>query len=468
MNTVFIAPGYLSHYATLFRGRFIEHLSSQHRVIVLTRDMELADAERRGYYTGHNMVYERVPFHQKLLWDIFDAYIRLAFAREHDFSVVNRSWWYKKSHPIEKRILNHIGGIFPSRWMKSEYMTALERFFARPSPRFRSLVERYRPSLLITATPGISPYETELIHYAKSLGVPQVAIDMNFDHPEGMSKFLRKTDYVGAWSERMKRQSEVYQRFAPDRIKVIGCLRFDHFFNLVKEGKVRSREEFLISKRLNPRKKTLSYFTSTPISYPPRREFMEGFIGLKQKKLLSGDPNIFVRLHPHDLWAPYEPFKNIPEVHIERAGTLYLDDQQETKGWKVDMTAEDYRNTTETFLYTDLLINYSSTTTIEAAIFGKDTIGIYYPASVNQFFNYEQEEHQFSVNAGVLSLARSLDELKNLINLHLDGNKTGDKDRHRRVVEYFMQFTDGRNWERAVQWIDEIIARESGQGAAPQ
>lgn len=456
MKTIFIAPGYLNHYAPLLRSKFIEQLTSKHRVLVLTFDLDRATAEKFGYYTGENIIYEKLPLNQKRLWILFDVYLRLAFVREHDFSVVNRKWFYKSTHPIEKRILIRLGGLLPYRFLTASKMTALERLFVRPSRRFAELVRQYPPSLMVTSTPGISAYEAEMIHYAKSFKIPTLSIDMNFDHPEGMSKYLRQTDYVGVWNNRMRGQAAKYQHYPLERIGVVGCLRFDNYFNSIKEEKVRSREEFLRAKGLNPNKKTIVYFTSTPISYPPRKEFMEILVGFKRNKLLAGDPNIFVRLHPHDLWAPYEDFKNLPEVHIERAGTLRLTDKQETKGWKVDMTPEDFVNMTETLLYADVFVNFSSTSTAEAAIFGKDTIGIYFPESIANFFNYEQEEHQISIRTGVLKLARSADELKELVNNHLRGEAKGDPERHRRIVETFVQFTDGLSWKRAADFVRRL------------
>src|SRR3989344_1404342 len=109
---------------------------------------------------------------------------------------------------------------------------------------------------MVTSTPGISASEAEMVHYAKSFKIPTLSVDMNFDHPEGMSKYLRQTDYVGVWNNRMRGQAAKYQHYPLERIGVIGCLRFDTYFNSIKEKKVRSREEFLRAKGLNPAKKT--------------------------------------------------------------------------------------------------------------------------------------------------------------------------------------------------------------------
>ena len=296
-----------------------------------------------------------------------------------------------------------------------------------------------------------------MVLFAKQLRIPTVAIDCTFDNAFSQAKHIRKTDYITAWNDRMKRDIVTHNAYAPERVAVTGCLKFDHYFTDQKEKKLRSREEFLRQKRLDPARKTVVYATPTPLTYPLRKEFMERIVRVKKAGGLAGDPNILVRLHPLDEGAPYEACNGIPGICIERAGTVRLGDTA-TKEPKIEMIEADLVNLTETLLYADVLIDFASTLVIEACIFHTPSVSIGFPPEQRLLCISELTRDVIAISGEPLTA--SFEELVETVNRYLVTPQTeGDLKRDEATVKEFIQFTDGLSWRRTGEFIDSIVGR---------
>lgn len=453
-HTLFIALGTFGQISDVLQSKFFAKLSERYHLVVLT---DIIDAKTTGvenYLLRDTIEFKKLKIHQPRLWDIFRYYFRLPFIREYDAMLPVQRWWYKPTNPFRLRFLIKVGSIFPKNFPHVEFITGLEKFLARPSFEFKALVKQYRPQLLITASPGYISFEAEMIMYAKKLNIPTAAIALNFDHLESQAKFTRKTDWIAVWSKRMENDARFLAHFKPTEIAITGPLRFDHYLNDPKEGIVSNREEFFRRKNLNPRKKLILYATSTPGAYPPRKEFITALLRLKKDGLLCDSPNILVRLHPCDIWEPYKDFFGITEVYIERAGSQRVSDE-DTKGAKVEMTKADLVNATESFRYADVVINYSSTTTLEACLFNKPVISIGFPESYR--WVYELPANIYLRQLGVIQIAKNMEELKSLINNLLQSSESEQDNYHAAVAE-FVGLPDGLSWKRTFDFIEKCIA----------
>jgi len=454
MKTLFLGLGRFSHYSDVLRSPLIDALIKEHTIVVLTDYLDSERAKIEKFKEHPNLVYTKItPAHGKLL-SFFDKYLRHSFIREFDMWLQTRHWHYRKTHPLSIRFLTAIGGMFPKRLFNARFFSTVERTFSKPSEELTKLFREHKPELLITATPGFSsPFEAELIHAAKRLHITSVAIDINYDNAYSQAKFIRHTDYLCVWNDIMKQEVIDFLHFRADQIFVVGCLRFDHYINDQKEGHLRSREEFLRSKGLDPKKKTIAFTGPSPIMYPPRAELMNIFANLKKNKELYQDPNLFIRLHPHDLWGPYAPHEGTPGIWIERAGSERIYDER-IKGQRVEMDEKDLKNLTETLLYVDVVINFVSTMIIEACLFNKPVISIGFPESQGIVNRYEFNKNL--VETRCLKLAETPEKLKSAINAYLK-NLSEDALERREVVRKYIMFTDGKTWQRTHIAINEIL-----------
>ena len=187
--------------------------------------------------------------------------------------------------------------------------------------------------------------------------------------------------------------------------------------------------------------------------YPPRQAFFESLVTLKQSGRLAGDPNILIRLHPHDRAEPYLGWERIPGLWVERAGEARLRDT-ETRGQKVEMGEADILNLTATLMHADVILNFASTMIIEASIFDKPVINIAFPEAEARA--YEFEFNTALAESGGVRMARSAEELAGLISQYLfDPGR--DRDGRERLVRDYVRFTDGGSFRRVARVIDELI-----------
>jgi hypothetical protein len=251
----------------------------------------------------------------------------------------------------------------------------------------------------------------------------------------------------------MKREMIKFHHYKEHEIFVIGSLRFDHYFTDRKEAPLRSREAFLRSKNLDPNKKMVTVFGPSPIMYPARRGLGAFLTSLKREKKLSGDPNIFIRIHPHDSALTWQDFEGKEGIHIERAGTIRVPDTA-TKGQKIEMAKEDLRNLTETFLYSDVIINFVSTTNLEACIFDKPLISLGFPEYAKRINEYEYHKTLIK-NCGV-RVAENEHDLLKALNVLLQEPSRGASERAR-VRRELIKFEDGLSHTRALESIRFVL-----------
>ena len=455
MECVFLVLDLFSHISDALRGKLIGALAERYRVVVITQYLDSAAARSGGYFEHPNVSYEKLKISHPRFWPIANQLLRHSLVRAYDDFVVTRRFYYRPTHPLRVRALTAIGSVLPRRLAGTAPFTRLEQFMVRPSPAFSQLVASHRPKLLLTARPGLSPFEAEMIIFAKNIGIPTMAININYDNPYSVAKFFRNTDYLCVWNERMKQQIEVLHRYPSERVFVTGCLRFDHYFTDRSEGRIPSREAFLARKRLDPGRKTVAYLGPSPIMYAPRKEFFDILLDLKTSGALAGDPNILVRMHPHDAAEPYQGWDRIPGVCVERAGRARHADA-ETRGQKVEMEEEDLVNLTATLAHADVVVNFASTMIIESSIFDTPVINIAFPEEEARA--YEFEFNRALAESGAVRMARSPNELAREVNAYLsDPGRDGAG--RAALVEEYVRFTDGRSWQRIRDRVAEVLGR---------
>lgn len=463
MDCIFIVLASHKHYSDVLRASdLVPSLARNYQIVVLTEHYTAEAARSRGLFQHENVIYRKVSVRYPRLWNFSDRYIRTYFVRELDHLDGVRLFDYKfYVHHLGHRILSEIGALLPKRFLTAERCTRIEAHLVRPTEEFLALVRRYRPRLIITATSGVMPLEAEIIVCARKLSIPTAAINLNVDYPHYQSKKARRTDYIAVWNPIMRREVEDYMHYPPDRVFVAGCLRYDHYFTDVERGLVRSREDFLRAKGLDPSRKTIVWSTTTAF-YKRVRELMHALLEARADGRLGDYPNILVRLHPSGAWRPYQEFAGTPGVAIDIPARHPVFDEQ-AKEHKAEMDKHDLVNLTETLLYADVVFLVCSTITIEASLFDKPVVGIGFPKHVRTA-TYASEPIRWFIARGAARVAASIEEMIKLLNRYLQ-NPELDRESRLALAQDYVYFTDGRSYERTANFIAEIIAQEKANQA---
>ncbi|MEK9148214.1 MAG: hypothetical protein AAB650_02145, partial [Patescibacteria group bacterium] len=90
---------------------------------------------------------------------------------------------------------------------------------------------------------------------------------------------------------------------------------------------------------------------------------------------------------------------------------------------------------------------------MEAAIFDRPVINVAFPDYRRIVYQYEYNKH--IVDTGGVRLARSPEELSELVNMYFR-NPALDREARAKLLEFFIPFRDGRSWARTMDFIVKI------------
>jgi len=451
MQTVFLFINHHSHIADLLNTRYIEYLSGKYKVHVFVPDRPgAASLKERRYFKNSNIEYHAIELRHSLWWRRFKL-LRVPTIRQFDSVTKMQDEYKRKKHTDWRRSALRFFSFLAPWIFTTGFYTRLEGLIIPDEAFFRDAVKSFSPVLVITATPGFTPFEAWAVLLSKKHNIPSCAVNFSWDNLTAHARAIRKTDYLVCWNEINKREAINIHGYSPDKVFVSGPVRFDHYFS--RQSGELSREEFLRSKGLDPEKKTILIATMSANNYAYHRELIDTLVSYR----LAGRTapvNIFVRVHPIDSFLNYQDLteKNIPDFHIERAGTLIKEDIN--IGQKVQMNRDDFLNTKHTLMYTDIDINPFSTFSLESMVFDKPVINIGIKPEFRPALYYVH--YKPITESKAVKVAMSYEDLLNHINHYLAHPEDGRAERKKIVSEY-LAFTDGENYKRSVDFLERCI-----------
>ncbi len=259
MKTVFLFLKNPLFISDLLRTDYIQYLSRKYRVVVFTSAISESSGGSR-YFSGPNVEYAPWRLQSPKL---SAAFKRLRGAALHELNHLTGVSVYYESQAFladkRARLLRALSYPF-APLLTINVLTKLETILTGASPAFDSYVARYRPALVMTATPGIQVFDAEAIILAKKAGIPTLATNFSWDNLTGFKAVrIRKPDFLFVWNDLVRDAAVSIHKFDPARVFVTGSARFDRYF--VSKGALPSRESFIRSKGLDPFKKTILFAT---------------------------------------------------------------------------------------------------------------------------------------------------------------------------------------------------------------
>lgn len=456
MKTIFLFAYHHSHISDLLNTEYIKYLSSKYKIVVILpkRDGETS-AKSGNYFKNKNIQYKEYSMVNVKWWYRFKLLRGSCVKKFNNLLHSKVNYRRNKSNDGRRIILRTVSYLLPKKFTDPMVFTFLEKIFTNKSKQFDEYVEKYKPSLILTATPGFTFFEAEIIILAKKAKIPTASINFTWNNLTSNGKLIRKTDYLIVWNNIIKKEAKDFHNYSLDDVFVSGSLRFDCYFNKM-DGELK-KEEFLKSKNLDPKLKTIFIATMSQNNYPAHAELIEDILKFRDEKKIKENVNIFVRVHPKDSVSFYENIikKNIKNFHIEIAGTQIKKD--DAKGQKIQMDEEDIVNLKNTLMNIDISINPFSTMSLESMIFDKPVINIglieeYKPALY--YLHYKP-----LLDAKAVRVAFDKGQLVNHINSYLENPKL-DSENRKKIVNDFISFTDGLSYKRSVDFLDKIISQD--------
>jgi hypothetical protein len=324
---------------------------------------------------------------------------------------------------------------------------ALERLQAEP------------PAVLLTT----GPFQFEqpaVIAVAKKLGIPVLALIPSWDNLSTKNRMVFKYDGYLVWSEQGRRElHHFYPHTREVPVYVIGAPQFDVFS---QERFYQSREEFCATQGLRPELPIILYAVGSP-NFLREHHGAVDFAGRVMRGEL-GEVQCLVRPHPiHDNQEMVDLFSRYaPRVVLQQtaeAGTALTarsQDESQIVEW------------VNTFRHADVVVNLSSTVTVDAAIFDRPIVNIDYdpePGQPNQALikdvNHLWTHFKPVAESGGVWLADSPEEMMTAVKTYLEQPEL-HREQRRWIADYVCEYVDGKCGERMAEAILDFTQHHTG------
>jgi hypothetical protein len=242
-----------------------------------------------------------------------------------------------------------------------------------------------RETAHVVLTPGTGSFgfwnEGLFAREAQRLGLPVVAAITNYDNVVNMGFRGFMPTHLAVWSQLMADEAVRYQKIPANRIEVTGPVQYDRYLSPLPVG----REEFLRSKGLDPSRQTILYAGGVNIA-----RYFEIYRLLVDREGARSLPpcNLVLRPYPHvkllgsPAWQILENlFSRVGGVYISNPLTASSDNLRNlvVADAKRDIASDDDLDELHCLLrFSDVMINFFSTISLEAAICDLPSIHVAY------------------------------------------------------------------------------------------
>lgn len=449
MKVVFLFISNFVYSSDLLRTEYIKYLSSKYKVVVFMPPEAFCE-DNKPYFKAENITYVSWGLKFPKFWNLFGKFLRYSMIRKYDFEPVvirNRENGMKD---WRRKFLRIVSYVLPEKFWTNSLFTKLELFFLPQSKEFDEKIKEYKPSLLLTATPGFSHFDAEAILLAKKAGLKTASINFSWDNLHNGGMHFRHPDYLIVWNEIIKNTAMREYGYPQEKVFVSGTMRFDPYFKNIPGEK--TREEFLKAKDLDPNEKTILITTVTKGNYPDEHLLLGELLKVRDEGKFGGFPNILVRMHPKENFSNFKTYldSKIKNLHVEFPGRLLSKEM----GTRIEIQEEDIANLKNTLKYSDVSINYLSTMTLESFIFDKPVVNINFPDKYHRGYTFRH--YKPIVDANAVFLSKSFEDFVSDINLCLKDKDIKQKERHI-IFDEFIHFKDGLSYKRNADFLDKII-----------
>lgn len=331
-----------------------------------------------------------------------------------------------------------------SRWLKT-------------TDAYLNLFKKLQPSLVFNGSHIHSGVAIQAIQAAQWLKIPTATFIFSWDNLTSQGRIMLPYDYFFVWNESLKKQLlEMYEWIRPERVFVTGTPQFDFHF---REKFYQTREDFCRSIGANPNKPLVLYTTGMPNHMPDEPAIVEQIADVLNESNESARPQLLVRVYPKDLSGRFEDLK--------RRRTEILFPQVAWEAAWLTPKYEDSYALVNALRHSALGINVASTVSLELCMFDKPVINIgYNPPNVGEEVlkyadYYEFDHYKPLVESGAVAVARTQDELRNLVDEALKNPSAHASERRALIEKMFGATLDGKSSERVARALLETAVKKS-------
>ena len=353
----------------------------------------------------------------------------------------------------QKNRIAYIAGLAANRLLAHRIIVQLFRFLDAHIIRnndYETYFDRYQPSLVVLANLFDEP-EVHLLRATKRRGVKSAGFINSWDKVTARCVLRLLPDSIIVFNEIVKKELVQYDYVRPQDIYVGGMPQYDHYFIYTPS----SRDEFFKKKGL-PSNTRLLLYAPVGSAYGTSDWAVIDFLhDLNEKNQFGKNVALLVRFPPNDFIDPKELEKR-PWLLYDHPGFRFTD----TRGSDWDMDFHELAHLADTLAHMSLLIGYTSSIAIDAAIFDKPIIGINFEIQKNILPTQSPTAYQKMIHCqtllkpGGLRVVTNEADLIQWVKRYLE-NPGLDREGRKVLVREQCVFTDGKSGERIGIYILE-------------
>ncbi len=459
MKKVFITINGGSIARNLLKNDFFDFLTKKYKVFILTQGVR---SDRFiNEFSRQNV--EFIDFSERPFSNFFEKFIvgfykLLIYNPSIDlrmrYGVIGTHFDGSISAPVY--LVKKIVAIFLSKiFFLRSFTRFVDRiFFQRQDKKFfLKLLNLKKPDLVFsTNIMGIS--EAGLLNAAKKLKIKTIGMPKSWDNPS-KGVFRTKADKIIVWSKFMASQVEKYQDYKPSQIEIIGIPQHDYFHD---KKRIWSKEKFCAEFDIDPHKKII-FFGSEG-----KQVNSDSIIAKILSSVVNNEEfvdNLQLLIRPHTGYL--EEIKKFE--CIKKENNVVVDDYCER-----DLIFKDVWDYSDYFMdrflnsiyHSDIIINTASTLSLDALVFDKPIIHIYfdgyndvaYDKSIRRWYSTDYYKQILKFNASIL--ADSKESLEKAIKTYLDNPKYLSFQR-KALREEFSGHIDGKSGMRLFNVLSDFL-----------
>ncbi len=337
------------------------------------------------------------------------------------------------------------------------------------SEKVTALLREIQPEVVVSTYP-VSFLEAQVLYAAKTQNITTVTHLLSWDNITAKGHFPVVTDYYLAWGEIMRSELKQYYNLPDERISVCGVPHFDEHFKIKQAPRT---AELLTDLGLNPKHPYLFVPMSSPVFSKYEVEVVEWLAAAVRDDVFGEKMQLLVRPHPQNMtgfMADKSWLGRLQNLVGNRVGVDFPQLNKSKMRWS--LRQKDMNRLANTLAGCAVCLNIGSTVSIEALLYDKPVILTSFDAdrklpfwrSAKRLVTYTHMAK--FVAAGGAEVADSYTDLTQKIKNYLD-NPSHRMAERQNALNAECRSNDGKNTERAVATVLEILQKETQPKSTP-
>ncbi len=450
MKTIFIS---------IFQGVEAKNIlrTDIYKELVSNKDVRLVfflgSKEKAEYYkkefSNFNVVYEVIKPYRLSGLNKFFSNLSFRFLNTDTVKLKRRM-----ALDVDKKYISYCFDYILNKIIARPFFRRIARYldycFAK-SYFFYEYFEKYKPSAVFLAH-LFDDLEINFLKEARYRGVKSIGFINSWDKLTARNVIRILPDKLLVFNNIVKKEAIDYADMKEKDIEVVGIPQYDQY---VKNNHT-NREGFCLEFGLDINKRTIVYAPNGKYSSTSDGSMIDFLYSLVNNGAIS-NAQLLVRFQPND-FVDMEEIKKRPWLVYDVPGIRF----SKERGVDWDMDGNDLRRLSDTLKNTDLFICYTSSLSIDAAVFNKPVINIDFDLEKQEGFlgsprqYYRMTHYKNAINTGGVKVVKNKEGIIFWINSYLD-NPELDSAGRKRLVEEQCWKIDGKSGKRIANYIINIL-----------